>query len=156
MTAGCSMTRQSRMLLIVGGVGLVSVVVLMTMAQRYNSVLEERFERGKTGSASSTATEAQGYVDAFITVRRELKQALDSSELPADPGEEALLPLRQARDRGLRTAQLDRSSYVRIRKMYRNWKSGEQPLTASFRRAFESRREALESLDLGALEVLDL
>ena len=151
------MTRQSRMLLIVGAVGLGSVVVLMMMAQRYNSVLEERAERAKIRSATgSAATEAQSLVDAFIAVRRELKQALDSSRLPADPGEVVLAPLRQARDRGLRTAELEHGAYLRIRTMYRNWKGREPKLTPSFDRAFETRRKTLEALDLGALEALDL
>lgn len=141
------MSREARTLLVLGLMSLVAVVVLGGMAHRYEKALERRDD------TPATATHRGGpwadELDAFLRVRRALRNAIDR-------GATGEAVLREIRAEALVQIGLSGDDYLRIRELYRRWKSGVAGPADAQLRGLEQRRAELEAVDLGRYEALDL
>ena len=134
------MSRQSRTLLVLVGLGLIGLSLLAYMAHRYGKIAERR---------GPEIEQALAQVERFIVVRRAMRLSLDTGEIE-DLGD----TLRRSRDQALEPARLDPATYATLRSFYREWKRGKLAGT-SMAAAFEMRRAELKRLDLGEGELLD-
>jgi hypothetical protein len=89
-------------------------------------------------------------VDAFIRVRRVLRQTVDTTA-PALLGPS----LRRAREAALAGESIDLRRYEEIRQAYRRWREGGVRPPGVLGLALEERAEELRALDLGDYERLD-
>jgi hypothetical protein len=154
------MSREARTLLVLGLMSLVAVVVLGGMAHRYQKALERRDDtpatvthRGGPWAARSPQRvqdpRAVDELDAFLRVRRALRNAIDR-------GATGEAVLREIRAEALVQIGLSGNDYLRVRELYRRWKSGGAGAANAQLRGLEQRRAELEAVDLGRYEALDL
>jgi hypothetical protein len=173
------MTRESRLLLIVGLLAILGVTSLALIADRYRRLLTE--PPGASRSDESRRVEfplppvapsSEDAVTRFAAVRKEVKRAIDDNSraiesavdpatglLKADAREELNRVIPRIADRKLSMLArvgLSGEEYDRIRRAYLAWLRGEGGLDEGLRRSFESRRSRLDELELGALEELDV
>lgn len=146
------MTRQSRMLVVIGGFGLLAVVVLGSLAKRYEQLLAPEDAAAAPGWRGDRFQQER--VDGFVAVRSELRRALDESAADAD--EATLARLRETRDAALARIGMKPRAYLEVRSDWRRWRRDPSRVPANTAAAFERRREELETLDLGAYESTDL
>jgi hypothetical protein len=150
-------------------VGLVGVLALMVLAQRYTKILVPRVAREdspglaspSSGPSSSTpspmasrVTDSQAtsrLVEAFVAVRSEMYAALPA--VP-QPDSTLIVSLREVRDHALGRARLPRDDYYRLLSGYLDWKKGRVVKNPQLARAFDRRRASFERLDLGRFEGL--
>jgi hypothetical protein len=155
------MTRESRLLLVVGLLAVLGVTSLALIADRYRRLLAETEE-------TTAAPSAEDAVSRFAAVRREVRRAIDDN-LPevgsaVDPATGRLRSEVSAAvpvivDRKLTMLSrvgMTGEEYDRIRRVYLAWLRGEGSVAEPLRRSFESRRAVLEELELGPLEDLDV
>jgi len=153
------MTRSSRTLIVIGGMALVSVLMLSMMARRYVKILDVQPMQGQQRESSATlplppaTPEALADVDAFILVRRAVRAAMLGNVQPS--GAAQLPRLRLARDQALQRHGVDRIEYLKVRSAYRSWRSG-SPADDDLNDALEARRPLLREVDLGPHERFDL
>jgi hypothetical protein len=141
------MSRQTRTLLVLLVLGLCGTVVLALMAHRYLRLLGP-----PGGGGGAVAAAALADVDAFIEVRRTVREALDARARATDSD---LARVQAARDRALARSALDAAAYARVRSAYRAWRAGRVDAGAALGAALEQRRAALEAVALGDYEGLD-
>lgn len=168
------MTRETRMLLVVGLLSVVGVTSLALIADRYRRLLAEdpephnRFE-SRTIDLPPPVPTVDEAVARFAIVRGAVREIVveneDAIRTARDAETGALRPDVAARllneIRASKRSLLDRlgmteREYEQIRDAYHRWRSGQGDLEAAFLESFEKRRDRLESLDLGDLESLDL
>ena len=135
-------SRPARTLGIIAALGVVAVVSLGYIAQRYTKVLEGQ---------SSSLLGARQEVDHFIKVRRGMRQQIDSWK-SGPPRKNALTA---TRDRALLLYSVDPESYAEVRRQYRAWREGNLGAGTPMAAALEQRKDELGRLDLGAYESLD-
>jgi len=158
------------MLLLMVIVSIGSVVALMLLAQRYNSILgkrtitEETSVEGQlvpdiaTDSFELSVTQTLRSIDDFIQVRQILQaviegQAGGESQQEAPDVEERLEASRKAALSGQGMGEAD---YRQLSLFYRQWKAGRTALSPILLEAFERRREELAEIDLGEYETQGL
>ena len=167
------MSREARLLLMLGVFGVIAVIALGSMARRYQTVLEKRddretFQASRVDASRSRARDrsmasqieqarsARLEVDSFIRVRRMLRENL-SVEAPADQQPELSVErLSEAMYAALADSGLERAAYQKVRQLYRSWKSGAGRVGEPFRSALDGRRADLEGVSLGRYERFDL
>ena len=136
------LSRPARTLGIIAALGVVAVVSLSYIAQRYSKVLEGQ---------SSSVLGARQEVDQFIQVRRGMRQQIDSWK-GGPPRQNALTA---TRDRALLLHGVDPESYAEVRRQYRAWREGKLGAGTPLAAALERRKDELGRLDQGAYEPLD-
>ena len=135
-------SRPARTLGIVIALGVVAVLGLGYIAQRYSTVLE---------GPRAPVLEARREVDHFIKVRRGMRQQSDSWK----SGRARNNALTATRDRALLLHGVDPESYAEVRRQYRAWRDGQLGAGTPMATALERRKDELDRLDLGAYESLD-
>lgn len=169
------MSRESRLLLIIGALAVLGVTSLALIADRYRRVLTEAPEAPRTGDSRRgdqplplSPPSSEDAVARFAAVRKEVRRAVDENAQGitsvVDPATGRLRPelgeiIRRIADRKLNMlAQvgLSGAEYDRIRRAYVAWLRGERGVDETLHPSFESRRELLEGLELGELEDLDV
>jgi len=169
------MTRESRLLLVIGVLAILGVTSLAVIADRYRRVLTEppespRVDDRRRGDLplGSTAPSSEDAVARFVAVRKEVRRVVDENASgitsAVDPATGRLRPelsalVPRVADRKLSMLArvgLSGAEYDRIRRAYLAWLRGEGGADEALRLSFESRRGLLEGLDLGALEELDV
>ncbi len=164
------------MLLVTGVLAIGGLLVLLFLAQRYSRILAEQpsasppaVTEASTPAPSTSAPagdsqagRALALVDRFIAVRRAVAEAIrqEIGEATLDPGvtldAAGFVRVLEGRDRAIEAQQLEPEAYVRLRTLYFAWRGEGHAPTVAFRQAFERRREALESVELGPFESEDL
>ena len=134
-------SRPARTLGIVIALGVIALVSLGYIAQRYTAVLD---------GPSAPVLEARREVDHFIKVRRGMRQEIDSWSGPSGNN-----VLTATRDRALLVHGVDPESYAEVRRQYRAWREGKLGAGTPMAAALERRKDELGRLDLGAYESLD-
>jgi hypothetical protein len=159
-------TQQSRMLLLMVIVAIGSVVALMLLAQRYNSILEKRAVTEEssvegqpvpdiaTDSFELGVTEIVRTIDDFIQVRQILG-ALIEGEATGETQQENT-DVKERLEASLKAALgqqgMGEADYRQLSLFYRQWKAGSTALSPILLEAFERRREELAEIDLGEYE----
>jgi hypothetical protein len=166
-----SMTRPTRMLIILGLFGVGGIFALSMMAHRYGKLMRQAEDprsgtpvgvvrsgsadgdsRAERDSANTPSLEARvralSEVDRFIAVRRALAElsAKESEGQAAAAG----LPIEErapALDRALEEAGMAPATYERLLDSYAAWMAGRTDLRAGLAEAFARRREELERLE---------
>jgi hypothetical protein len=173
------MTRESRILLVIGLLAVLGVTSLLMIADRYRRLLaaEPRPQRASQGEASPElrAAAAAEAVERFLVVREVVVRAIGSNreplatttdprtgELRGDASDEvrAAYGRTRAEIHRLKAVELGRlgmteHEYDRLRLAFLDWLDGTEGLDEALRGAFEPQRTRLEDLRLGALEILD-
>ena len=135
------MTQQSRMLLLMVIVSIGSVVVLMLLAQRYNTILEKRaiteeaYVEGQLVPDIATDTFELGVTETLRTI----DDFIEASRTAALGGQ-----------------GMGEADYRQMSLFYRQWKAGSTALSPILLEAFERRREELAEIDLGEYETQGL
>jgi len=167
------MSREARLLLVLGVFGVIAVVALGSMARRYRGVLEKREERQTVQAARvdssrsrmhdrsiapqiEAARSARIEVDSFIRVRRILRESLQVEATTDQAPQASSERLSEAMTPALADAGLTPEAYQRVRGLYRSWKSGAGRVGEPFRSALNGRRADLDGVGLGPYESLDL
>jgi hypothetical protein len=168
------MSRQARILLVIGVLAVLGVTSLALIADRYRRVLADapRASTSEDGGGLGVPPSSEDAVTRFSAVRKEVLRAIADNaqaiEAAVDPatGELAadalddlapVIPRIVERKLGmLARVGLSGSEYDRIRRAYLVWLTGEEGIEESMGRSFESRRLLLEGLELGPLEELDV
>lgn len=132
------MSRESRTLAIVLGMALAALAALGYVADRYGRMIGSRAS-GKPAD-----------VEAFIVVRKAMREAIPAGDGPPDAA-----ALKVVRDRALERAGMPLERYVSIRAGYRSWRRG-RLAAGTLANAFDVRRSQLDRVDLGRYEPLDL
>ena len=174
------MTRESRLLLVIGIMAVVGLTTLFLIANRYRRLVEEvpvvasRDSSDAGGDEQLRRAAAKELVDRFVAIRAAvagiaiehrdvLVAAVDPRTGRLRTDATAELAERHARAvdavRGRRATALDRhgmaeADYDRLRRACLEWWSG-MPVDPLLTREFETRRAQLERLALGPLESLD-
>jgi len=172
------MTRESRMLLIIGAMAVVAVVALGLMAKRYANIEPEMKSvhdvKPVAESFSSEQSPPPSWVDpieGFIAVRSEIVNKLNEDpgmrrrmeqelsgnarEVPSRSHYSLIIGATMARNRGLSIAGIQEAEYHRVREAFVSWIRGEGDVDPELVEKFEANRERLEPLYLNDLEVLD-
>ena len=169
------MSRESRLLLIIGVVAVLGVTSLAVIADRYRRVLTEAPEPPRAADSlrgdqplPPSPPSSEDAVARFAAVRKEVRRAVDENAQGitsvVDPATGRLRPelseiIRRIADRKLSMLArvgLSGAEYDRIRRAYLAWLRGEGGGDETLRPSFESRRAMLEGLELGVLEDLDV
>jgi hypothetical protein len=97
-------------------------------------------------------------VEAFIRVRAELRRAIDPDGAgPPDQADDTVLAaLLELRAGALEAAGMDRDEYLRVRKVYHDWRQRALRAGEPLALPLERRRDSLNEVDLGPYEALDL
>jgi hypothetical protein len=170
------MTRESRMLIIIGGMAVVAVVVLGIMAKRYANMDPELKSVHDLGPATETTVpetspEWVDPIEGFITVRSEIVTKLNEDpglkrrmeqqlsgqarEAPSRAHFKLIIDTKMARNRGLTTAGIAEADYHRVREAFVAWQENAEGADPGLVEKFEANRDRLDPLYLGDLEVLD-
>jgi hypothetical protein len=172
------MTRESRMIAILGIMAVVAVVALGLLAKRYAGLGELKSVDDLPPAVSAveaTNTEedpaAVDPIEGFIVVRTEIVTKLSEDpglrrrmeaelsgqarEAPSRAHYKLILDARMARDRGLEIAGIRAETYDRVRESFVAWKEDLEGADPELVAQFEANRERIDPLYLGDLEVLD-
>jgi hypothetical protein len=150
---------QSRSLLVIVLLGAAAVVALGWIAGRYSALIDEREERSPAATeAAADRRTAEETVEAFIRVRAELRRAIDPDGAgPPDQADDTVLAaLLELRAGALEAAGMDRDEYLRVRKVYHDWRQRALRAGEPLALPLERRRDSLNEVDLGPYEALDL
>lgn len=169
-----SLSRESRILILLGVFGLGAVVVLMAMADKYRTMLDPAAPaasgsgspqsdtsragvippfRGKQGSAA----EAEDRVRRYLAVRRTLAEA--SRTLVGSGGavgSATMAQIRGHRDLALERVGLALGDYVRMRDGYVAWSADGDAGSERLNRAFADVRDELAAAEAGIHPSLEL
>ncbi len=148
------MSRQTRLIVIIAGMALLSVVILGVVAERYSKLIERQKE-GPGQSAAQAAGAALAQVDAFVRVRLALREAIDAGTFEGVEGDARALAFSAERHRVLSAARVHEADYRELRARYRQWVREPSRLSGVWLDAFESRKQELAACGLGRLEPLD-
>ncbi len=148
------MSRQSRLIVILAAMALIGVVVLAMVAERYSKLLG-REESGPRQSTDQMARAAAAQVDAFIRVRRMLREVVDEGIFDGVPDDARALTFSTERSRALTVQGVQDIDYRELRGYYRRWSDDPALLADVWRVALEDRRADLAGCGLGELEALD-
>lgn len=173
------MTRQSRMVLIIGVMAVIGVVVLALIANRYAKLAEKKSVKDLQQASAQEEPQAPGsglpldrQLEAFAAARSAIQVVLDEfphsrevlvrdamgEDVPeADVPSHALVlaKIRFQREKVFEETGLAKADYVRIRDQYRSWRSGEGEILPEWKEAFEAAPELAEKADLGRYDLLD-
>lgn len=169
------MTRESRLLLVIGVLAVVGVTSLALIADRYRRVLTAASESPRADNSRradlalpSSPPSSEDAVARFAAVRKEVLRSVEENApgvvSAVDPATGRLRPelseiVPRIADRKLgmlARVGLSGAEYDRIRRAYLTWLGGEGEVDETLRLSIESRRALLEGLELGTLEPLDV
>jgi hypothetical protein len=173
------MTRETRILLVIGVLAVVGVMSLGLIADRYRRILSEAPRSSTSGEGRRpdlplppAAPSSEDAVTRFVAVRKEVLRAVEDHaraiEAAVDPEtgvlttkaraelEDVMLRIAERKLGMLARVGLSGGEYDEIRRSYLKWRTGSEGLEDALRRSFESRRTLLEDLELGPLEELDV
>lgn len=173
------MTRETRILLVIGVLAVLGVTSLALIADRYRRLLTESprvsasDNRRRPGlPLSPAAPSSEDAVTRFAAVRKEVVRAIRdkapaietavdpaTGELAADAPEKLGPVIDHIVERKLTMLTrvgLSGGEYDRIRGAYLAWLGHEDGAEKTLNRSFEARRSLLEGLQLGPLEELDV
>jgi len=169
------MTREARLLLVLGVLAILGVTSLALLADRYRRVLTEAPEASRADGSRHVdlplpplPPSSEDAVARFVAVRKEVVRAVGehapgiASAIDPATGRlrselsEVIPRIADRKLSMLARVGLSGTEYDRIRWSYLVWLGGEGGGDETLRRSFESRRAMLEGLELGALEELDV
>jgi len=132
------MTRNTRMILVMGLIAAGGVVSLAWMAQRYGDVLTRRDAAPRSASAEELPdADADRLVEAYLRVRMSLAEVRTHAPGAAgDPG--------VALGEAIAAEGLAPEQYQELDAMHRAWRSDSPEVPEAYRAAFERRRHRLD------------
>lgn len=164
------MSRQSRMLIIIGGMAILGVIALALVARKY----QEYVPAGQGGNevVQSVSNEMHNKLATFVRARNALKTSLDEAPYARDvlrdemAGKETaqrpqsfdmvLLKAVMERRRVLRDYGMAYEEYAEIRDQYRAWRSDGDGLLQEWKQVFEQAEpDIIAAADLGEYDIMD-
>ena len=152
-----SLSRESRLILVLVAFGVVSVAMLGYMAERYRRILEPQSEASAdpgprapivapAAAAAALPPDPRTRVESYLRVREAIAAA--SVDLVA-PGAAQLddavgFTLSNLRDVQLIEAGLTPEAYNELKATEARWRAGDPTLGSELRQAFDRHRERLE------------
>lgn len=170
-----SLTRESRVLILLGVFGLGAVVILMAMAEKYRGMiegsnvdavvesaggaplLENAADLPKFVGEPGSAEEAFDLLRRYLVVRRTLAESSKTLLNPARPVAETTRErIRELRDLAIRRVGLDGGRYGELRRIHLDWKSGSLKQSSRYRQVFERNGPEVREIEREIHPALDL
>jgi len=164
------MTRETRLIVILAGVGLAGVVSLAFMANQYKKRLPASFATAAHPSASRAARQVDGFLAARaaargVAAKQGTKLAAVAAAVTGDvkdvegqrigPGLDVIADYRIERYNAFHAHGMSYDDYAATRAAWRAWKGSEPGTDPELAAELDRRRDEARGADLGDLEAFD-